>query len=371
MPVDSENVGIAFAAVCAAGASTALGAAAVFFPKLVKLASKRVLAASLGFSAGVMTYVSFVEIFQKSMEAFKEHAIEEGYDDDKADSRSYVFGTLSFFAGVLVMIGLDLLVGKLSNGSHAHLDTNIDGSDQQSNERNLPHCIGCVEDPVAEVDTWQTNANKEIEAEKTRMENQTAIDSGNSTLHGKQGGKNDSNSEIESFSDNENKLEHNIKVVLDVDERAKLKNMGLQTAIAIALHNFPEGLATFVAVLSEPKVGIVLAIAIGIHNIPEGLCVSLPVYYATGNRWGAFWWGALSGITEPIGAFFGWLIFAQTFSEVVYGLMFGIVGGMMVMISFRELLPTANTFDPKDSVVSYSAMVGMFVMAISLILGNL
>ena len=104
MPIDNDNVGIAFAAVAAAGASTAIGAAAVFFPKLVKLASKRVLAASLGFSAGVMTYVSFVEIYQKSIEAFKNHAIEGGYDDDKADSRSYIFGTFSFFAGVVVMI---------------------------------------------------------------------------------------------------------------------------------------------------------------------------------------------------------------------------------------------------------------------------
>lgn len=147
--------------------------------------------------------------------------------------------------------------------------------------------------------------------------------------------------------------------------------MGLQTAIAIALHNFPEGLATYVAVLDDPSVGAVLAIAIGIHNIPEGLCVSLPVYYATGNRPKAFWWGALSGITEPIGAFFGWLIFAKSFNEMVYGLMFGIVAGMMVMISFRELLPTANKFDPKDTVVSYSAVLGMFVMAISLVLSVL
>jgi len=341
MPVDSDNVGIAFAAVSAAGAATALGASVVFFPKLVKLASKRVLAAALGFSGGVMTYVSFVEIFQKSQEAFKIHAIEGGYDDDKADSRSNIFGTLSFFAGVLVMIVLDFIVHKLSNGDHGqhecHIENNID----------------------------------EIEAENTRTENQTAIESGNSTLHGRQADKKDSSSEIESFSENGSKSEHKIKVVLDVNERARLKNMGLQTAVAIALHNFPEGLATFVAVLSEPKVGVVLAIAIGIHNIPEGLCVSLPVYYATGKRWKAFWYGAFSGITEPIGAFLGWLVFAQTFSEVVYGLMFGIVAGMMVMITFRDLLPTANRFDPKDSVVSYSIVVGMFVMALSLVLGNI
>jgi len=102
--VDSDNIGIAFGAVCAAGASTAIGASVVFFPRLVKLASRRVLAASLGFAAGVMAYVSFVEIFQKSVIAFTNHAGNSGFGEDKAASRGYVFGTLSFFGGVLLMI---------------------------------------------------------------------------------------------------------------------------------------------------------------------------------------------------------------------------------------------------------------------------
>ena len=246
--------------------------------------------------------------------------------------------------------------------------------------QNVTHCLGCVDDPVAELDSWQANAAKEIEVENTRLENQTAVESKDSTLNEPDGQiKGDSGSDIEStFSDDGGESKPKIKMDTssfiskkEAIEKQKLQNMGLQTAIAIALHNFPEGLATFVAVLSEPKVGVILAIAIGIHNIPEGLCVSLPVYYATGNRWKAFWWGALSGITEPIGAFFGWLVFATSFNEMVYGLMFGFVGGMMVMISFRELLPTANRFDPNDSVVSYSAVVGMLVMAVSLIFSNI
>ena len=102
--IDSENIGIAFGAVCAAGASTAVGASVVFFPRLVKLASRRVLAASLGFAAGVMCYVSFVEIFQKSVGAFTDHATKSGFGEEKAGSRGYVFGTLSFFGGVLLMI---------------------------------------------------------------------------------------------------------------------------------------------------------------------------------------------------------------------------------------------------------------------------
>jgi len=373
--VDSENLGIAFGAVIAAGASTAIGAAVVFFPKLVKLASRRVLAASLGFAAGVMTYVSFVEIFQKSVGAFTDHAVAAGFTEDESDSRGYVFGTLSFFGGVAIMIGVDKLVNKLSGNGHGHPHAGDgDMCDPQAHEHdskveNVPHCLGCVDDPIAELDSWQKNAAKEIEVENTRLEIKTVIE-------GQKGPNEDSGSDIEtSFEDNAElkpkiKIDTSIIAAEQSIENQKLQNMGLQTAIAIALHNFPEGLATFVAVLNEPKVGVILAIAIGIHNIPEGLCVSLPVYYATGNRWKAFWWGALSGITEPIGAFFGWLIFATSFNDMVYGLMFGLVGGMMVMISFRELLPTANRFDPKDTVVSYSAVVGMFVMAVSLIFSN-
>lgn len=374
--VDSDNIGIAFGAVCAAGASTAVGASVVFFPRLVKLASRRVLAASLGFAAGVMCYVSFVEIFQKSVGAFTDHATKSGFGEEKAGSRGYVFGTLSFFGGVLLMIGLDILVNKLSrdNGhGHAHPD-DIDQYSHvhEQNDGNIPHCIGCGEDPVADLDTWQNNAEKEIQA----TENNTAVESGNS-LDENNRQKEIAPSDKASVSEDGTNMKPNIKIdtaslakVKDA-EKAKLQNMGLQTAIAIALHNFPEGLATFVAVLDEPKVGVILAIAIGIHNIPEGLCVSLPVYYATGNRTKAFWWGALSGITEPIGALFGWLIFAQSFNDSVYGIMFGLVGGMMVMISFRELLPTAQKFDPNDTVVTYSAVVGMFVMAISLVFNNI
>jgi len=384
--VKSENLGIAFGAVIAAGASTAIGASVVFFPKLVKLASRRVLAASLGFAAGVMTYVSFVEIFQKSVIAFTDHALEGGYDQDKADSRGYVFGTLSFFGGVLIMVALDQIVNRLTKGDshgHPHGDNDLIMSDpkahqHESNGPNPSHCIGCLEDPVAAIDSWKTKAAEEVEAENTRLENETAAESGNSTLNKKEGQKENSVCDLESFADDAEKSMTEIKIETsnftakeEAAEKNKLQNMGLQTAIAIALHNFPEGLATFVAVLDEPKVGVILAIAIAIHNIPEGLCVSLPVYYASGNRWKAFWWGALSGITEPIGAFFGWLIFATSFNEMVYGLMFGLVGGMMVMISFRELLPTANRFDPKDTVVSYSAVGGMLVMAISLIFSNI
>lgn len=134
------------------------------------------------------------------------------------------------------------------------------------------------------------------------------------------------------------------------------------------LHNFPEGLVTFLSTLADPKVGAVLCVAIAIHNIPEGICVAMPIYYATGNRWKAFGWAVLSGLSEPFAALLGWAVLATLFSDTLYAVMFGIVAGMMVIISIRELLPTAHRYDPEDSVVTYFFILGMTIMALSLVL---
>jgi ZIP family zinc transporter len=142
----------------------------------------------------------------------------------------------------------------------------------------------------------------------------------------------------------------------------------MMTALAIGLHNFPEGLATFVGTLDDPTVGMGLAIAIGIHNVPEGLCVSVPIYYATKNRWQAFKWAFISGISEPIGAGLGWLFLANNMSATTFATIFGIVSGMMVNICVHELLPTAAKYDPTDRVTSKCVIAGMFVMALSLVL---
>lgn len=155
------------------------------------------------------------------------------------------------------------------------------------------------------------------------------------------------------------------------EEQRKLIKMGINTAVAIGLHNFPEGLATFVAALDNPKVGAVLAVAIGIHNIPEGLCVALPIYYATGNRTKAFCWALLSGASEPVAALLGWAVLANSFSQQLFAILFGLVAGMMVIISTRELLPTAHRYDPDDTVVTFSFIVGMGIMALSLVLFTL
>ncbi len=122
------------------------------------------------------------------------------------------------------------------------------------------------------------------------------------------------------------------------------------------------------AVLEDSKVGASVAIAIGIHNIPEGICVAMPIYYATGSRWKAFVWAVVSGLTELVGALLGWIVLREVFSQVAYGVLFGIVAGMMVYISVKELLPTAHRYDPDDQVTTFSLLGGMVIMAASLVL---
>ena len=152
------------------------------------------------------------------------------------------------------------------------------------------------------------------------------------------------------------------------DEKRRLSKMGVTTALAIILHNFPEGLATFVAALQDPSVGAGLAIAIALHNLPEGVCIALPIYYATGNRWKAFGWGCLAGIAEPIAAVLGVLVLATVITDEVYAILFGLVSGMMVMISLRELIPAAHRYDPEDTCVTMCLLIGMAVMGLSLVL---
>ena len=165
------------------------------------------------------------------------------------------------------------------------------------------------------------------------------------------------------------KVTHCVAHAMDTADKQHLKNMGAMTALAIALHNFPEGLATFVAALADMKLGLALAVAVAVHNIPEGACVAMPVYYATGSKWKGFWWSFVSGVSEPIGGLFGYLVlYGNAMSDVAYGALFGIVGGMMVYISLKELLPTALKYDPHDRYVTNCMFAGMAIMALSLIL---
>ena len=146
-----------------------------------------------------------------------------------------------------------------------------------------------------------------------------------------------------------------------------LMRAGLLTALAIGLHNFPEGLATFMTSVEDLRLGVPVAIAVGIHNIPEGIAVSVPIYYATGNRGLAFLLSALSGLSEPLGALLGLLLLAGFWSEVLLGLSLAVVAGIMIFISFDVLLPSAESYGEHHPTV-YALVAGMAVMALSLLL---
>eukprot|EP00752_Nemacystus_decipiens_P018482 g16571.t1 len=434
---NNANAPVAFVLVVCAGLSTGIGAGFVFNKRLVKLASKRFLAGSLGVAAGVMLYVSLVEIFVKSQGAFANHGFSE------ADA--YLYATLSLFGGILFYKGIDFVVHLLEGGPVGDHNVDVDlydldGSsstnspraegatatlkadkqdDSYSEESGLP---GAVVAPSGGRDVEKPRAGGAPRHHHHRRSSRESfphdhdvvveISSGGSTVHPNPnlqtlqlrmagrvqqqqqqpspvGEMTPDSSGRKAAAGEEGFMEEGHKVGADGQltssghpagsgptdgaavaegDNQKLVRMGLLTAVAIGIHNFPEGLATFVGALSDPSVGLALAVAIAIHNIPEGLCVAIPVYYATGNRWKAFGWALLSGVSEPIGAGLGWLVLKDVMSELVYGILFGMVAGMMVNITIHELIPTAVRYDPADKVTTNSIIAGMAIMALSLTL---
>ena len=139
------------------------------------------------------------------------------------------------------------------------------------------------------------------------------------------------------------------------------------TALVVGIHNFPEGIATFMASMDSPQIGIAIAVAIAIHNIPEGIAVSVPVYFATQSRKKAFWYSFLSGLAEPVGALAGYFILLPFMSPLMMNCIFAVVAGIMVFISLDELLPAAEEYG-EHHISIYGLLFGMAVMAVSLIL---
>lgn len=285
-------VTFAFGLTLFAGLATALGSALALFAKRT---NTRMLSVALGFSAGVMIYVSLVEILQKSQEALSLSLGES----------AGAWAALGCFLGGIVLIAvIDKLVPSFEN----------------------PHTVHRVEEMA--------------EAEEYR---EVACDGRDGTA-----------------------AVALMPAVMTEKVDPRLLRMGLLSALAIGIHNFPEGLATFIAALEDPKLGASIAVAIAIHNIPEGIAVAIPVYYATGSRSKAFVYSALSGLSEPVGALIGWVFLRSFFNEITFGVMFGIVAGIMVFISLDELLPTAREYGEHHLAI-YGLVAGMAVMGISLV----
>mmetsp|Transcript_18752 Transcript_18752/g.31583 ORF Transcript_18752/g.31583 Transcript_18752/m.31583 type:complete len:335 (+) Transcript_18752:60-1064(+) len=323
---------LGFVLVVAAGMSTGIGAAVVYSQTLIRATSKEVLASALGLAAGVMFYVSLVEILFKSIGSFED----AGHNENDA----YLYATLCFFGGIVAMKLIDWLVHLMDPDHMNHDDVDFDMIEDVA-KRSIDQTGTGDLTPDESAGLGLTNIKSEVEGEAGDL---TAGEAA------------------------EQAIKHAADVERKRDETdVKLHRMGLMTALAIAIHNFPEGLATFVATLNDPAVGAALAIAIAIHNIPEGLCVSVPIYFATNNRHRAFGWGVLSGVSEIIGAGLGWIILEDVVDNNVYAILFGVVAGMMINICLYQLLPTAMRYDPKDQYVSNFVVIGMAIMAMSLV----
>jgi ZIP family zinc transporter len=155
--------------------------------------------------------------------------------------------------------------------------------------------------------------------------------------------------------------------VYQTKDKEYIRRVGIMTALAITAHNFPEGLATFFAMLDSPGLGLPLAFAIAIHNIPEGISIAIPVYFATGKKLYAFLACLLSGLAEPVGALIGYTLLAPFLSQAIFGGVFGIIAGVMVFLALDELLPAAKRYSQSHETV-YGLVGGMTALALSLIL---
>lgn len=249
-----------------AGAATLIGG---FIAFMVKKDDMRIFSIGMGFSAGVMIYVSFMELLPEAL---------KGLSLNYPEKTAAWITLASFFGGIIIAGVIDQLIPE----HHLEEDEIVSGG--------------------------QTAANK-----------------------------------------------------------SKIQKLGVFTAVAIAIHNFPEGLATFMSALENVALGVSITVAVAIHNIPEGMAVALPTYNATGSRKKALLFAGLSGMAEPIGAILGYLIFKNIFNQLTFSILFAAVAGIMIYISFDELLPTANEYGDGHKEI-LGVIAGMFVMAVSLIM---
>lgn len=267
--MEGGNFWFAFLLTLFAGLSTAIGSLVVLFSKRF---SPRFLAVSLGFSAGVMIFISLVEIYSEANEY-----LNSLYGQKLGD----LYTLLSFFGGIALIAIIDYLVPSEEN----------------------PHEIGDLS-----IDNSKKSPNKD-----------------------------------------------------------GLMRLGVMSAVAIGIHNFPEGIATFVTAMNDPNLGISIAIAIAIHNIPEGIAVAIPIYYATKSKGKAFTHSLLSGLAEPLGAVAGYFLLAYLFNDAFMGIILAGVAGIMVYISLDELLPTAEKYGEHHPAI-IGVISGMAVMGISLLI---
>ena len=141
-----------------------------------------------------------------------------------------------------------------------------------------------------------------------------------------------------------------------------LFKVGIISMIAIILHNLPEGIATFVATSSDVKLGISLTLAIAMHNIPEGISISVPIYYSTGSKKKAIFYTLISALSEPLGALLAFIFLKIFINDTILGILFSLIAGIMLQISFCELLPAARKYDNKKYLFIFFTIGVIFML---------
>lgn len=268
--METGSILFAFAVTLFAGLATGIGSAIAFVAHRM---SRSAISFALGLSAGVMLYVSFVELFVQSQDILS--TIYEG-------KMGVAIATISLFAGIAIIWIIDFLIPDHEN----------------------PH-----------------------EIKEEDLESQEAT------------------------------------------PRGGAKKMGIMAAIAIAIHNFPEGISTFITSVESPSLGLAIGAAIALHNIPEGIAVSIPIYQSTGSKVRAFWYSFLSGLSEPLGAVIAYFILAPYLDDFMMGVILAAVSGIMIYVSIDELLPAARSYGKHHASI-IGVIVGMAVMAITLVVIN-
>ena len=157
------------------------------------------------------------------------------------------------------------------------------------------------------------------------------------------------------------------KYLPETKENTKLYRVGIISMLAIILHNIPEGIATFMASSMDKTLGISLAIAIAMHNLPEGISIAVPIYYSTNKKSKAFIYTFISAISEPFGALIAFIFLKNFVNDIFMGLLFSFIAGIMIHISFYELLPESKRYK-NYKLISIFFIIGIIFMCINLFL---
>ncbi|TDH71154.1 hypothetical protein CCR75_006589 [Bremia lactucae] len=299
-----------------AALTTILGGCIVFSNKLLQLASPKCMAVLLSVSGGITLFQTLLMLLAHSFKQFYtafsciENDCKFGFKDDNQGT-AWLATTGCFIGGIGISYVVDIIIRKLTPGE------NMNGT-----ARTQPEPLSFEEG------TYELKPPVEL-----------------AQSHG-----------------------HDVFIKMDEAAKEKLKRMGILSAIAVGIHNIPEGMATFVASSEHGWNGLSLAIGVALHNIAEGVAVATPIYFATGSTCRGLLWCFLSAFAQQLGGLISFAFLGMNAAEGTRGILYGLCAGMMSGISIKEIIPTAFMYaNGQLHLVSSGILGGMILMSICLI----